>query len=172
MSFLAQQDRQIIMSSYSGIAIFKQSGYGSGVSQTIRVTGSPHVIEVDAYPAFGGKDAAPSPLAYVLAGLISCSQVTAQLVARELGLSLGQFNFDVEAALPTDVLTTGAEGNPNFTRVVITARVETDAAAGPFARLQAETERRCPIFQLFRRSGVEITGHWTAVAPASRESAA
>jgi putative redox protein len=53
------------------------------------------------------------------------------------------------------VLVGGADGNPNFDRVTGRARVETDATGEQFATLVAETERRCPVTQLFKRSGVE-----------------
>jgi hypothetical protein len=44
---------------------------------------------------------------------------------------------------------------------VVRARVRTDATEHGFARLVAETERRCPVSQLFRRSGVELVNEWT-----------
>jgi uncharacterized OsmC-like protein len=143
---------------------FNLHGTGTGVAQSIRTEGSPHVIATDAHPAFGGQDAAPSPLAYVLAGLTSCTQVTAQVVARDLGLRLGRFDIALQADLDTAVLATGAKGNGNFSAVRLDVSVETDATAEQFARLQAETERRCPVSQLYRQSGVPITGSWTQQA--------
>ena len=39
--------------------------------------------------------------------------------------------------------------------MTVRATVETDADDEQFARLVAETERRCPVTQLFQRSGLE-----------------
>lgn len=136
---------------------------GTGVAQQLQVPGS-HRFETDAYPAFGGQDAAPSPLFYALGALTSCNQVTAQLVAKDLGIELGRFEFRVQGDLDTAVLVGGAEGNANFDRVEVTAQIETDATPEQFARLEAETDRRCPVSQLFRRSGTEFVTTWTQVA--------
>ena len=141
---------------------FRLVGEGAGVAQTVREDGSPHVIQTDAHSSFGGGDTAPSPLAYALAALTSCTQVTSQIVARDLGLSLGRFNVSVDAKLDPTVLATGAEGVSNFTTLALQATVETDAAPEVFRRFSQEVERRCPVTQLFRRSGVVVTTVWIA----------
>ncbi|MBD1876573.1 OsmC family protein [Nodosilinea sp. FACHB-131] len=143
-------------------ATFKLRSQGKGVAQVIEVDGSQHTIQVDAAPVFGGHDEHPSPIAYALSSLISCSQVTAQLVAKDLGIQLNGFEFDISADLDTAVLVNGSRnGNPNFEQVAIRAVVDTSASATDFQILQAETERRCPIFQLFQRSGIPISNHWS-----------
>ncbi len=146
----------------SSLVTFHLQSIGSGVSQTIQQEGSVHTIRVDAAPVFGGKDEYPSPIAYALSALISCSQVTAQLVAKDLGLKLNQFEFDIKATLDTAILVNGAlEGNPNFQTIELNAIVDTDSTEAQFEQLRQETERRCPIYQLFLRSGVAITNHWS-----------
>jgi putative redox protein len=119
-----------------------------------------HRFSTDAYPAFGGQDAAPSPLFYALGSLTSCNQVTATLVAKDLGIRLGNWSFEVQGDLDTSVLVGGADGNANFDRVTVHATVETDATDEQLATLVAETERRCPVTQLFKRSGVEWDNQW------------
>jgi putative redox protein len=140
---------------------FTVRGSGTGVAQHVVVPGSPHAFDTDAYPAFGGADAAPSPLFYLLGSLVSCNQVTAQLVAKDLGITLGRLSFEATGDLDTAVLVGGEEGNANFSRVVVTATVEADATPEQFARLASETERRCPVSQLFLRSGLEFSSRWT-----------
>jgi uncharacterized OsmC-like protein len=148
----------------STFVTFRRTGEGSGVAQTVREDGSRHVIQTDAHPAFGGQDSAPSPLAYALAALTSCTQVTSQIVARDLGLTLGQFSVTVDAKLDPTVLATGVEGVSNFSRLTLDVAVETDAATDEFAQFGREVERRCPVTQLFRRSGVDVTTSWTPKA--------
>lgn len=151
----------------STTATFNLHSEGTGVAQTIHVGGSQHVIQADAAPAFGGEDAAPSPIAYALSALVSCSQVTAQLVAKEFGVALNRFEFDITADFDTAILVAGAkEGNPNFETIVIHAVIEADISDQQFEQLKLETERRCPIFQLFSRSGVNITNQWSIRRPA------
>ncbi|KAH8807433.1 OsmC/Ohr family [Xylogone sp. PMI_703] len=139
---------------------FNISGNGSGVAQSIAVSGSPHTITVDAYPSFGGQDAAPSPLAYNLASLSACTQVTGSLVAKELGIKLGQWKVDVKGLLDTSVLVDGKEGNANWDSVELKVRVQTDAEDEAFKRFGSETDRRCPITQLFKRSGAQVRTQW------------
>jgi uncharacterized OsmC-like protein len=144
------------------VATFTLASDGVGVAQTVRVGGSAHTFNVDAAPAFGGSDAAPSPIAYALGALISCSQVTGQIAAKALGLSVDRFHFDVNADLDTAILVGGAsEGNANFERVIVKALVTTSASDAELRALQIETERRCPIYQLFALSGVDIQTTWT-----------
>lgn len=134
---------------------------GTGVEQTLVTGDGRHEFRTDAYPAFGGADAAPSPLFYALGALTSCNQVTGSLVAKDLGIALGDWSFRIQGDLDTAVLVGGAEGNANFDRVQVEVTVRTDATEEQFARFTAETERRCPVTQLFRRSGLDLTSTWT-----------
>lgn len=140
---------------------FVVSATGTGVAQHLVTAGKGHEFDTDAYPAFGGKDEAPSPLFYALGALTSCNQVTASLVAKDLGISLGEFTFEVQGDLDTAVLVQGAAGNANFEKVTARATVESDATEQQFARFVSETERRCPVSQLFVRSGLEFVNEWT-----------
>lgn len=149
------------------LVTFAVSGTGTGVAQTVAVKGADHVIETDAYPAFGGRDAHPSPLAYTLASLSSCNQVTAQIVAKELGITIDAVRFDVEADFdPTTMTTGGASPDATFQDLRITAEITTDATADAVATLRDEVARRCPVSVLFARAGVRVTNDWTRVAPA------
>jgi uncharacterized OsmC-like protein len=147
------------MTSTPATVPFVVHGEGTGVAQ--KLTAGEHVFHSDTYPAFGGSDSAPSPLVYVLGALISCNQVTANLVAANLGITLGSWTFDVQGDLNPAVLVGGAEGNANFDRVEVRATVETDANEDQFATFVSETERRCPVSQLFGRSGLEFVNNWT-----------
>ena len=145
---------------------FAVSGAGTGVAQTVAVKGADYVIQTDAYPAFGGQDAHPSPLAYTLASLSSCNQVTSQIVAKELGISVESVKFDVSADFDPTTMTTGRESaDATFQDLRITAEITTDAAADQFDRLRDEVARRCPVSVLFARAGVKITNDWTQVKP-------
>ncbi|OLR95139.1 OsmC family protein [Actinokineospora bangkokensis] len=141
---------------------FAVSGEGTGVAQTVAVSGAEYTIQTDAYPAFGGQDAHPSPLAYALAALSSCNQVTAQVVAKELGITIEHVHIDVAADFNPTTMTTGQhrEGETTFQNLRVDAVVTTDATDEQVATLGAETARRCPVTELFRLAGVAITNDW------------
>lgn len=136
------------------------TGRGKGVAQQIHVVDSPHTISVDTYKSFGGAESAPSPLAYNLSSLASCTQVTGSLVAKDVGITLGEWNVSVDGQLDPAVLVGGAEGNSNWDSVKLTVVLRTDAEQSTFDRFASETERRCPLTQLFKRSGVKWESSW------------
>jgi len=139
---------------------FRVVGTGTGVAQTVDVDGK-HTIAVDTYPSFGGDDSAPSPLSYSLAALTSCTQVVSAVVAKDLGVTLGRITADATGDLDTAVIGGGAQGNANFDAVRVQVQLETDATEEQFEQLKSETERRCPVTQLFVRSGLEFSSEWT-----------
>lgn len=139
------------------------SGCGRGVAQQISVADSPHTISVDTYKSFGGAESAPSPLAYNLSSLASCTQVTGSLVAKDLGVTIGEWNVSVDGQLDPGVLVDGAEGNSNWDSIRLNVTLGTDADQATFDRFSSETERRCPLTQLFKRSGVKWDSAWKKV---------
>lgn len=146
---------------------------GVGMAQTIRLKGGKHVIEVDAVPAFGGKDRHPGPLAYALAALTSCSQATAQIVAAQMGLSIKRMQFELASEIDlAGLVGAPVTGRPDFQSVDLQVTVHTDADGSEMDRLRSETERRCPVFQLFTRSGVPIRSQWVQQTSETPESAA
>lgn len=138
---------------------FEVAASGTGVAQELEAGG--HQFRTDALPAFGGEDQAPSPLYYALAALTSCNQVTGSLVANDLGVALGTWTFSAVGDLDPSIIAGGAEGNANFDKVTVRVTVETDADEAQFEKLWSETERRCPVTQLYKRSGLELDSQWT-----------
>lgn len=140
------------------------SATGTGFVQKVSVPGKPFQFSTDAYTVLGGKEAHPSPIAYSLASLSSCNQVTGSLVAKDLGITIGEWNVEVEGNLPTEVFVGGKEGNPNWKSVTLKARVQTNLEGGndnpQFQQFIAEIERRCPMTALFRNSGVVYSSDW------------
>lgn len=130
---------------------FQVDGQGIGVTQTVRVKDAVHVINTDAYPAFGGKNEYPSPLHFNLAALSSCTQVTGAIVAKDHGITLQDWKVSVSAHLDPAVLVGGAEGNANWSSITLDVDVATDADGMKFDKWASEVERRCPVTQLVSR---------------------
>ncbi|KAK4158967.1 OsmC/Ohr family [Cladorrhinum sp. PSN259] len=137
---------------------------GTGTQQHIIIPDKPYTISTDTYTTLGGQDSQPSPVAYSLASLSSCNQVAGSVVARSHGIKLGKWLITVDALLPTAVLVDGEQGNPNWESVKLKVKVQTDIPAedaeGKFKFFVREVERRCPIIQLFKLSGVRYESEW------------
>ncbi|MGC0363530.1 putative redox protein [Rhodococcus sp. 27YEA15] len=141
---------------------FNLTGSGPGVKQIVTLDGTSHSIVAEGHPAFGGTDSAPSPLDYALTALLSCTQITSQIVAQgTAGTELGLFTGHLTAHLDNSVLVHGAEGISNFEDVTVAITLETNLSDQDFETFTAEVERRCPITQLFRGSGVALSYSWT-----------
>lgn len=140
---------------------FSLSGKGSVVKQKLAIAGSPLTIDVVGHSAFGGDNSAPSPLDYALAALSSCTQVTSQIIAsQDPSIELGEWSIDLTSHLDNSVLVFGEEGISNFSDVHLDITVETNLNDEKFAAFAIEVERRCPITQLFRGSGVKFSSNW------------
>ncbi|KAK4221971.1 OsmC/Ohr family [Podospora fimiseda] len=141
------------------------TGTGTGTQQHITIADKSYTISTDTYTTLGGQDSQPSPVSYSLASLSSCNQVTGNVVAKNHGIKLGKWHVTVDALLPTAVLVKGEQGNPNWESVKLKARVQTDIPEGEkgkekFQFFVEEVERRCPITQLFKLSGVRFESEW------------
>jgi organic hydroperoxide reductase OsmC/OhrA len=87
--------------------------------------------------------------------------VTGSLVAKDHGITLGKWHVTAHGQLPTAVLVGGQQGNPNWESVALTVRVQSDAKDdAEFQHFVSEVERRCPITQLFKLSGVQYSSEW------------
>lgn len=145
-----------------GIRIpFLLSGKGTGVKQQLQISGSTHQIDVVGHRIFGGDDSAPSPLDYALAALVSCTQVTSQIIAsQDPTVKLGEWAINLTSHLDNGVLVFAEDGISNFSDVHLDISVETNLDDEKFATFVSEVERRCPITQLFRGSGVKFSSIW------------
>lgn len=113
----------------------------------------------DASPAFDIIDTDVSLLADCMASLLSFTQVTAEVVAREHGVRVLDSRFDISAALGT--VHRGQRTEPRVDSLRVRAEIVADASVDQIGRICAETERRCPMLALLRRNGVPVISEWT-----------
>lgn len=140
---------------------FLLTGKGSGVKQHLDISGGAHQIDVVGHRAFGGDDSAPNPVDYALAALASCTQVTSQIIASQNpSIELGKWTINLISHLDNAVLFYGEEGISNFSDVHLDITVETNLDSEEFSAFAIEVERRCPITQLYRGSGVKFSSDW------------
>lgn len=129
---------------------FRATGSGGdGVRSEIRI--GQHTLTVDESPALGGADAAPNPVEYVLAGLLSCQVVTYRVWAARLGIPLDDITVDVEGDLDVrGFLGVGAAVRPGFGEVRVTVTLAGPAEPRRYRELAEAVDAHCPVLDLFR----------------------
>lgn len=101
---------------------------------------------IDQPEKFGGADAGPTPVEYLLGALAGCLNVTAHLVAREMGLEVNGLEISIEGDLyPAKFMGMSDEPRAGYEdiRAVIHADVVADEET--IETWLAETEARCPV---------------------------
>ncbi|GAA4708237.1 OsmC family protein [Pseudonocardia yuanmonensis] len=131
-------------------ALFRATGSGAdGVRTDIRI--GRHEVVVDEPPALGGGDAAPNPVEFALAALLSCQVVTYRFWAAKLGVPLDDVTVEVKGDLDVrgffgldDAVRAG------FGEVRLVVDLQGPASAEDYRRLKDAVDAHCPVLDLFR----------------------
>ncbi|BBG03619.1 MULTISPECIES: OsmC family protein [Pseudonocardia] len=131
-------------------ALFRATGSGGeGVRSAIRI--GRHDVLVDEPPALGGADAAPNPVEFALAGLLSCQVVTYRFWAAKLGIPLDDVQVDVEGDLDVRGFFGLDDGvRPGFGEVRLVVDLRGPASEDDYRRLRETVDAHCPVLDLFR----------------------
>ncbi len=110
--------------------------------------------------AHGGTGEGPSPLQAVLGALCGCESVTFHRTAAEMGFGYEQIEFEAEFTI--DIRgRLGVRGvTQHFRTVRVEATVTTSETEARLAEVVAETEARCPVFNLINDAGVNLEVRW------------
>lgn len=108
-------------------------------------------------------DTGPSPLENTLASLTGCEGVIINRCVKAMGFTYSA----VEMAVEGDVDPRGSRGvagvRPYFLAVRLKIRLFTNEPEDQIAKLKKNVENRCPVMNLFRDAGVDVTADWEAV---------
>ncbi|WP_071394212.1 OsmC family protein [Bacillus tuaregi] len=137
---------------------FNVQGMGNGM-RTDSVAGK-HKIAIDEPVTMGGQDSAIDPLSTLLASLIGCENVMAQIIAKEMEFDLQGISFDVEADLDPSGLMGNLEVKPYFQQVKIKAVVQTSETQERINEMQNAVDLRCPVFKTMKDAGIPIENEW------------
>lgn len=137
---------------------FKVEGNGNGMR--LDAVAGKHTIAVDEPEAFGGKDSAIDPLSTLLASLIACENVMAQMIAKEMNFDLQGISFEVDGSLDLSGLMGNLAVKPYFEQVEVKANVVTTETQDRIDELQKTVDLRCPVFRTFKDAGIPIRNKW------------
>lgn len=140
------------------------SQWKGGMLATHRVRG--FVFDTAEPPAVGGDDSAPTPMEYVVGALGGCMAVVIETVANERKLGVHGLHVDIEALMDTRGFLGTAAVSPHFHHVEIRVACRLSDPS-QLAWLRAESERRCPAYNLVRDAGAQVTARWLTEEDAS-----
>jgi uncharacterized OsmC-like protein len=143
----------------------KVSVSNDGTMLAIHDYGEFGTVMTDEPIAHGGTSEGPSPLQLVLGALCGCESVTFNRTAAEMGFSYDGIDFEAEFTI--DIRgRMGMRGvRQHFQTVRVLAIVRTDEPEERLAEVIAETEARCPVFNLLNDAGVNMVVRWVRQPP-------
>jgi uncharacterized OsmC-like protein len=122
-----------------------------------RATVEGHSFVSDEGEHGAGRDAAPAPLRYFLAGIVMCHEVWTVKSAVVLGIELEKLECEISGYVGP-----GGPGEPDdasaFSRLTYRMSIHSPAAAEQIKTIVDQAARRCPAFATARRAvPIELT---------------
>ena len=143
------------------IGIRKLSAHNEASARTVTTVRSHQIVTDEANEG----DTGPSPLENTLASLTGCEGVIINRCAKAMGFAYSAVDMEAEG----DVDPRGSRGvagvRPYFLAVRLKIRIHTNEPEEQLAKLRKNVENRCPVMNLFRDAGVDVTAEWEANRP-------
>ncbi len=103
-------------------------------------------IVVDEPENFGGKDSAPTPVEYILAGYAGCINVLVNLIAKEMGIAIKNLEISITGDInPEKLLGISDKERAGFKSLNIKLNIKSDASTDMIQRLINQVKERCPV---------------------------
>jgi uncharacterized OsmC-like protein len=134
---------------------------GSPNATRTDVTAGRHTMTMDEPPARHGGDEGLLPLQALMGSLCGCTNVVANWIAADLGITLSGMTFEVAATLDTDGITGKARRDPPFPEIDFGVEVTATGTDGQIEQLKEQLAWRCPVSATFRLAGTKINERWT-----------
>lgn len=125
------------------------------------VSARQHMLTVDEPEERGGTDQGPLPLETFLASLASCTNVVANIIARDLEFRISDMRIELEADLDNRAIFGVSHVlNPfPFIRMTVELAVS-NANRSQIEELKRDLRWRCPVSAVIRASGTEVVEDW------------
>lgn len=103
-------------------------------------------IAVDEPEDFGGKDSAPTPVEYILAGYAGCLNVVVNLIAKEMNISIQRLEINITGNInPEKLLGISDKERAGFKSLTIQLDIKSDASKDTIQKLVNQVKERCPV---------------------------
>jgi len=133
-----------------------------GGKTVVSVRDTPGLV-TDEPESRGGTNEGPTPVETVLGGLLGCDAVITHNVAKILKFEYGAIDYTCEAQIDTRGVA-GVKGvRPYFEKAVVQKTIQTNEPADRIEKLKKNVAQRCPVSNLIRDAGVDLTIEWIVV---------
>ena len=130
-----------------------------GDKTVVSVRDTPDLV-IDHPTSRGGTNEGPTPVETVLGGLVGCDAVITHAVAKILKFEYGTIDYTCEAEIDTRG-PAGVKGvRPYFETVTVAKTIQTNEPPERIEKLKNNVEQRCPVSNLIRDAGVDLTIDW------------
>ncbi|GAB3806086.1 OsmC family protein [Virgibacillus kimchii] len=118
---------------------------------------------VDEPEKLGGTNKAPTPMEYILGSFNGCILIVIEMIAEEIGFSFDNISAETEGILDRRGIAGTADVSPHYHQVKNVVFFETEESTESIAKLKSLVKQRCPAYNLFRDTGIEIKLDWKKV---------
>lgn len=126
-----------------------------------------HRTVIDEPPAREGTDLGPSPLETMLSSYLGCTNVVANMIAEEMGITIRRMNLALVGHFDTRGVFNKADVTVPFPVIELVVDIDCDADDRALEELKATLARRCPVSMILRQAGSEIRQTWNRMAAAA-----
>jgi uncharacterized OsmC-like protein len=145
----------------SYLETFKAEAEGKGISTKIAITDTEWIIKTDEPIDGGGTNTGPNPMQLFIASVAACQNEQAQVVAKELSLTITGIDIKVEIDLDLSGFMGETENsNGSYKNVRLEAVVSGEVTNEQVKTLGQKVDDRCRILDLLGTSGCKIESNW------------
>jgi uncharacterized OsmC-like protein len=112
-----------------------------------------------------GTNLGPSPTETALAGLVGCTGVIAQKIARKHGIDVQAMTVGLEATFDRRGVILEEEVEVPFLDITLYINMTTDADDAQVETIKTELAMYCAVSKLFRNAGSTVNEEWTITRP-------
>ncbi|MFA1820993.1 OsmC family protein [Virgibacillus oceani] len=115
---------------------------------------------IDEPEKLGGTNNAPTPMEYILGSFNGCILIVIEMVAKEIHFTFSNLSAETHGELDRRGLAGAADVSPHFHTVKNTVIFDTNESTEAIEQLKGIVKKRCPAYNLFHDTGIDIELDW------------
>ncbi|TXL67452.1 OsmC family protein [Cerasibacillus terrae] len=137
----------------------KASSQRVGVKKNTNEVRNFHFL-IDEPVKLGGTNKAPTPMEFVLGSFNGCILIVIETIAKEIGFPFNDLKSESVGTVDRRGIQGTADVSPHFGSVTNTIWFDTTESEERIQALQELVKKRCPVYNLFRDTGIPIQLNW------------